>query len=358
MSNARPPHSAPLKLLKLLAAGLALAVAACGAPVEQRPGYPGTFMLAPASPEAGRINDLTWLLHGIMTVVFVGVLTAALVIYRRYRARAADQRGRQIFGNTRLEVIWTALPGLVLIFAFAISTSVMCDVQPAARAVSAEAIRVRVVGHQWWWEYSLPDQGAVTANELHLPAGQLAVLELVSADVMHNWWVPQLQGKLYNIPGHQNTLSFTPAEVGTFGGACGEFCGLQHAWMRTRVVVEPPDRFTAWAQEQAAPAREPGTDLARRGQALFQSSTCSSCHYVRGAAGPVGQEAGQALAGPDLTHVAARATLGAGVVENTPENLARWIRAPQELKPGNLMPSLRLTDDEVAALTAYLSELR
>jgi cytochrome c oxidase subunit 2 len=223
---------------------------------------------------------------------------------------------------------------------------------PVASEPPGDGPRVAAIGRQWWWEFRIPRLGVVTANELHLPAGERVVLELQAADVIHSFWVPQLAGKRDMIPGGTNYLSFVPQTPGVYAGACTEFCGVQHAWMRLRVVVEPPERFRAWAANEAAAARPPASELAQRGERLFRARNCVSCHAVRGVAEAT------ADAGPDLTHFGSRATIGAGVLANTPENLARWLRNPQEVKPGNLMPNVRLTEDEVQALVAYLEGLR
>jgi cytochrome c oxidase subunit II len=308
-----------------------------------------------ASPNAGEIASFTWLLHAIMTAVAIGVVAALLLFAWRYRARPGRERGRQVTGNTRLEVAWTAAPALALAAMFVLSLQVLADVDPVVGADDAtvqDALRVVVTGRQWWWEYAIPDLGVVTANELHLPAGRPVRLELQAVDVIHTWWVPALHGKLDMVPGRTNVLTFTPNRTGLFEGACAEFCGTQHAWMRLRVVVDDPAAFDAWASAQAAPAAQPASALARRGQQLFAQATCASCHAIAGQSQP------PATAGPNLTHLASRATLAAGTIENTPENLAAWLRDPQQLKPGNLMPTLRLSDDDVQALTAYLLEQR
>jgi cytochrome c oxidase subunit 2 len=313
------------------------------------PNVPSIFSVA--SPNADAIARFTWLLHAAMTAVFLGILAALLTIAWRYRARSETQRGRQIYGNTRLEVAWTATPAVILAAVFTMSLNVMCNVDPAVGADDAtvqDGLRVVVTGRQWWWEYAIPEVGVVTANELHLPVGRAAQLELHGGDVIHNWWVPALHGKLDTVPGRSNVLTFTPTQEGVFGGACAEFCGPQHAWMRLRVVVESPEAFAGWAAAQTAPAPALTTPAAQRGQQLFTQATCASCHSIGGASQAT------ANAGPNLTNLASRATLAAGVIENNPENLAAWLRDPQQIKPGNLMPTLRLSEDDVQALTAYL----
>lgn len=321
------------------------------------PGVPRLpSIVDPASPNAAALAGFTWLLHAIMAVVFTGVFAALLYIAWRFRAQPGRE-ARLIFGNTRLEIGWTAAPALVVLGAFLLSLWLMTivDAPPSAAGAAGEgagALHVIATGRQWWWEYQLPEYGVVTANEIHLPLGQPVRLELRADDVIHAWWVPQLSGKRDMIPGIVNVLGFTPQQAGVFGGACAEFCGIQHAWMRLRVVVESPQEFQSWVEQQARPAAAPQSPEAQRGEQLFTAVGCAACHAVNGRIQPAAE------AGPNLTHLASRATIGAGVLENTPENLARWLRNPQEVKPGNAMPSTPLTPDEVAALTAYLGELR
>lgn len=312
-------------------------------------------MFSPASPEAAMLATFGVVIHIIMAIVFVGVTIAALFLARRFRSAYPAQQGRRIFGNVPLELGWTIAPAAINGLTFVVSRGVMCSVDPEVSASTAQqgpAEYVQATGRQWWWEYRLPEYGVITANELHLPLNQRAAIELRADDVMHNWWVPQLTGKRYMIPGSVNSLWFTPTEIGAFGGVCGEFCGLQHAWMRTLVIVESDDAIRQWAQRQAASAEAPQSPLAQQGESGFAQRTCWSCHAIRG------RFQATANAGPDLTHMAGRSIIAAGVLENNAENMARWLRNPQDVKPGNLMPNLQLSDEEVRTLTACMLELR
>jgi cytochrome c oxidase subunit 2 len=302
--------------------------------------------LDPVTPGGGAIAGLFWLTMAASLVVFLVVAGGLLWSISRFRARGESGEPEQVHGNRRLELIWTAGPALLIggLFVLAVVTMGRADAEEPG------ALRVRVVGWQWWWEYQL-DGGAVTANELHLPLGVPARLELTSGDVIHSFWVVRFGWKRDLIPGRLNVLPLRVDQPGAYDGACAEYCGTQHAWMRPRVVVEPPEAFDAWLARQRAPAAPPADALARRGQELFQASTCVNCHTVRGtpAAGRVG---------PDLTHFGSRTTLGAGVAESTPQELRRWLRDPNELKPGALMPPYpNLADEELDALVAYLRGL-
>jgi cytochrome c oxidase subunit 2 len=213
------------------------------------------------------------------------------------------------------------------------------------------ALRVDVIGHQWWWEFRYPDLGVVTANELHVPVGdepRPTFLALQSADVIHSFWVPPLAGKIDLIPNRVNHLWIEPHDPGVYLGQCAEFCGTQHALMRLRVVAEPQDAFERWVAGQR---RASGSDPeVAAGRDVFVSTACSSCHTIRGtrADGSVG---------PDLTHLMSRATLGAGAAPNDPEHLRAWIADPAHFKPGAHMPALRLDESRQAALVDYLLTL-
>jgi cytochrome c oxidase subunit 2 len=329
-------------------AGLVLALAplAHAAPVSAA-SFP---VFDPRSARAGEIVTLTWIVLGFVALVFVLTETALIYAIIRYRQRGEAGEPRQIVGNRALEIVWTAIPALILLLVFVLTVRAMVNIHAAP--VQAGTLTVVVTGHQWWWEYRYPDLGIVTANELHIPAGQTVRLRLVSADVIHSFWAPQLGRKMDLVPGKTNELYLAADQPGTYDGACAEFCGAQHAWMRLRVIADLPDRFAAWVEQQRQPAAAP-SGVAEQGRQLFLqgSGNCAACHTIAGT-GAAGQ------VGPDLTHVGSRQTLGAGVLPNTPEAMARWLRNPQAVKPDSLMPNPRLTEDEVRALTAYLDGLR
>jgi cytochrome c oxidase subunit 2 len=220
-------------------------------------------------------------------------------------------------------------------------------------AASAErpSLTVQIIGHQWWWEIRYPDQGVVTANELHVPVGQQIKLELSSADVIHSFWAPQLEGKRDLIPGQTNILTFTPDRAGIYRGQCAEYCGRMHAKMAFLVVAEPPDVFAEWVTAQQQPAAAPVTAAAQAGEQVFLHNACVACHTVAGtaAAGKIG---------PDLTHIASRYTLAAATLSNTPAHRAGWIVNSQALKPGNAMPVMQLQPADLQSLLAWLETLK
>jgi len=211
------------------------------------------------------------------------------------------------------------------------------------------AMRIAATGHQWWWEFSYG--GVKTANELHIPADTPIDLDLTSADVIHSFWVPELGPKMDMLPGITNHLRLFARRAGSYEGQCSEFCGIEHAWMRIRVVVQTQSEFDAWLGLQG----KPRTTVETAAEKIFLANICVSCHTVRGTDA-------KGTAGPDLTHVGSRATIGAGVLENTDANIVAnmraWLADPQRYKPGALMPSVPLSNADLDALAAYLVSLK
>jgi len=209
-----------------------------------------------------------------------------------------------------------------------------------------------ITGHQFWWQVDYPGSGAITANEIHIPTGKPLSVRLESKDVLHEFWVPELTRKMSNVPGQPNHIWLQADKPGTYIGQCSELCGTQHAWMRIVVVADEPSKFEEWQRAQLQPGQAAASDTTAKGLALFQTSTCISCHAIRGVAGA------DLRVAPDLTHVGSRKQLGAGILENTPENMHRWIKNPQAIKPGALMPDFNFTDEQLNQLSEYLSTLR
>ncbi|HEX3743597.1 MAG TPA: cytochrome c oxidase subunit II [Bryobacteraceae bacterium] len=303
-------------------------------------------VLNPASPQA---SDLLWLWDVCwwVCIAILTVVTAAL-LYIPFRFRRRDNREPpQIAGNKRLEIAWTVVPILLVTFLFV--SSVL-----TARAVDRPVRRepdIVVIGHQWWWEVRYPASGVVTANEIHLPLDSDTLIAVESADVIHDFWVPRLGRKIDAIPGRSNNVWIRATAAGEFDGACAEYCGAQHAWMRFRVVAQPPAEYRTWLDGQSAVAAEPQTAEAKLGQTRFGQLTCVNCHDVRGFHS-------QKQFAPDLTHVASRKMLAAERLQNTPANLRDWLRQPNVLKPGCLMPNLKLSDDDLNSVAAYLETLQ
>jgi cytochrome c oxidase subunit 2 len=217
----------------------------------------------------------------------------------------------------------------------------------AAPAKGSTPITVDVTGHQWWWEVSYPGSSVVTANEIHIPTKTRVAVVTSTADVIHSFWIPELNRKIDMIPGQSNRVLLVADKPGTYRGQCAEFCGLQHAHMAVLVIAQPRAAYDRWLAQNAKPA--PAS--AARGRHLFFSQSCADCHQIRGtdAHGRVG---------PDLTHVAGRTTLAAGEIPNTSARLLDWLKDPQHVKPGNKMPDLALSDADWRSLRDYLETLR
>ncbi len=300
------------------------------------------------------IASLGWIVGSIALVILVGVETAIVFAVWRYRASRLDGAPAQTVGHTRLEVIWTVAPAITLVAVFILMIGTMNEIR-ALVSPGQGALHVTVEGHQWWWDVRYPQTegpDVVTANEVHIPVGVEVDVALVSADVIHSFWVPELAQKMDLIPGRTNHLRLYATRPGTYSGACAEFCGVEHAWMRIRVVAEPAPAFQAWLDAQRTPRAVPsGNALAEKGESVFTSGLCASCHRIRGTSAT-------GNAGPDLTHVGGRATLGAGVLANTDASMRDWIADPQHFKPGSYMPLVPLASADLYAVVAYLRSLR
>ncbi|GIW06550.1 MAG: cytochrome c oxidase subunit II [Dehalococcoidia bacterium] len=307
------------------------------------PGRPEAGVFEPVSPLARSITDLFVVVMTLGALVLAGVTGTVVFFGIRYRARPGDDEPAPIYGNRRLEIAWFVIPAVIVAGLLGLSIVTARAADPPTTGTPDLVI----IGHQWWWEVVYPQNGAVSANEIHIPTGRPILVQLESIDVIHDFWVPQLGRKMDAIPGVANRFWIQADLPGVYLGACAEYCGTQHAWMRIRVVAQPPAEFEAWLQQEARPIAPPATALARQGQALFESKTCANCHAIDG-------RAQRPNVGPNLAQLARRETIGGGVIANTPENLARWLANPGSIKPGSLMPDLNLTQQEVAALVAFL----
>jgi cytochrome c oxidase subunit 2 len=309
---------------------------------------PASSALDPQSPLARAIYHLGIVSGIIFLLIFVAVTGGIIYAICRFPGRAGEPDPKQFAGSEKVEIIWTAVPFLIVVFLFVLTLRGMNQADPPP-APSPDLV---VIGHQFWWEAQYPRSGAVTANEIHIPVGKAVAVRLDSKDVLHEFWVPQLTRKMSTVPGQPNNIWLQADKPGAYIGQCSEFCGTQHAWMRILVVADEPSQFEAWQQTQLQPAPAPTIDAAAKGLSLFQTSTCINCHAIRGVPNA------DADAAPDLTHVASRRQLGSGILENTPANLRLWLKNPQHIKPGVLMPDFNFTEQELDALEAYLTTLR
>ncbi|HTE85408.1 MAG TPA: cytochrome c oxidase subunit II [Dehalococcoidia bacterium] len=315
--------------------------------------------LAPQGHIAAVTSGLFWPVFWVAVGVFVlveGLLVISLIVFRSRRGR---QLPVQVHGNSTLEITWTAIPALMLLGVAipTVATLVHVDTTPA------NAMEINVIGHQWWWEFDYPQEGIVTADELHIPAGVPVHVSLHSDDVIHSFWVPVLVGKQDVIPNHDGGMWFSAYKPGTYDGQCAQFCGEQHALMQFRVVAQSQDDFNTWlAGQQASAVLSPSTRAGLQGDSsikdpaadAFFNNGCIGCHTINGtnAKGTVG---------PNLTHFASRASfeeLGSHMMDNNPDNVRRWITDPQGIKPGNDMKIGSLSSADVQALVNMLQGLK
>lgn len=328
-----------LTLSLLLLAILSLALTSCSATDPQN-------TLAAAGVVAKKQQDLFWIVFWWAVGVFVVVELLLLFVVLRFRQRPHQGIPTQTHGSTRLEIAWTLAPALVLVSIGIPTVSTIWDLA----APPAVAMQVKVVGHQFWWEFQYPDLGIVTANDLHIPVGETVSFTLETGDVIHSFWVPKLAGKQDMVPTHSNALWLRADSPGMYYGQCAELCGIQHAQMRFRVIAQPRSEFEAWAKAQRTPPAVASGEAARGAQ-VFATTACIACHAIEGTPGV-------SKTGPNLTHFGSRTTFAGAVLQNTPEDIAKWLRNPQAVKEGALMPNLNLNEDQISGLVAYLQSLK
>jgi len=291
-----------------------------------------------------------WLQFGVAAFTFALVIGLLVWILAR---RARDDPPPEVVADERRPLRWLLLGGiafpvatLTLLFGWSVHDIVALD-----RSPKKPTIAIEVIAHRWWWEFKYPQQRIDTANELVVPAGESVRLRIRSADVIHSFWVPELNRKLDAFPREWTTMWFRADDVGHYRGVCAEFCGLQHAHMGLVVDARPPGGFENWARIAQSDARKPSTASQRRGQQIFERQTCAYCHTIEGTAA-------RGWLGPSLTHLASRTTLAAATMPNTRGNLGDWIIDPQHVKPGTLMPPTQLRGTQLQQLLDYLMSLK
>lgn len=308
--------------------------------------------LDPKGPFAERINNLFWPVFWVATVIFVLVEGAVLATVVFFRDKEGRKEPRQIHGNTRLEILWTVIPAVILASIAVPTVRGVFELTECGQG----AYQVEIVGHQWWFEYRYPEAGIRTANVLVIPAGQDVCATMTSEDVIHNFWVPALNGKRYLVPGQTTLLRLQADEPGIYWGQCAEFCGLSHSLMRAQVRAVTPAEFDDWLTEQAQPAAEPEEGSpAAAGLEVFLGRGCTQCHNLNPFNTTIADEA---FNGPDLTHFMDRGVIAGAYKEYSVENLQTWLSNPPKEKPGSYMPNLTLTQQEIDDLTAFLETLK
>jgi cytochrome c oxidase subunit II len=338
--------------IAILLTGFLLAAKPCvGAPAN--PSHiPSIFR--PESTPADSIFRLSMLVLSITGLIFLIVFSLLVYSVAKYRERVGDD-GReppQVYGSNQIELAWTVIPVLIVLVLFLATARVIHSIQDAPKPPGT--IEVIAVGHQFWWEFRYPALNVVTANELHVPVSDPShpsptFLTLLSADTDHSFWIPRLAGKTDLIPNRVNQTWIEPHQTGLYLGQCAQYCGTQHAKMLLRVYVDSQEQFDQWVQQEKMPvAADSRTEQGRR---IFETTACVNCHTVLGTVA-------DGRFGPDLTHLMSRDTIASGAAPNTREYLQRWIQDPESIKPGSLMPAMKLNDHDLDAITAYLLTLR
>lgn len=327
--------------------------------------FPQT-MFDPRSDFAGWVLNLNNQLILWSVIIFVIVQALLIVAMVKFRNRPGAPEPKHVHGNTVFEVAWTIAPAVILAI---VAVPTVLTIYKTQGTPAKTDLHVKTIGHQWWWEFQYPDLGIVTANELHVPRGKTVVVDIEALDVIHSFWFPAIGGKRDAVPNHPNRIWFTPDSTGEYMGQCAEFCGISHANMRMRLHVDTPEQFEAWVAAQKQPAADPGAAdsvaavaaaasggaipaTPAQGKQVFVNSACIGCHSINGVPEAIG------IIGPNLTHFASRGTFAGSIFPNDAEHLGRWLTDPPAMKPGSLMPSLGLTPDQVAALSAYLRSLK
>jgi cytochrome c oxidase subunit 2 len=306
-------------------------------------GDPTLSVLDPKGSAAKiQLNLIYWSL-GLMTVVFVIVITIFVYVLVRYRKRKGqDRMPEQVHGSTKLEIIWTVIPIAALI-ALAIPT-VQYTFDLAEAPPAEETVIIDVTGYQFWWEFKYPQYGITTAQEVHIPVGKKILFRVHGKDVLHSFWVPSLGGKVDVVPGRVNNVILDAKVAGVYQGKCAELCGSGHALMDFKVFAKNQADFDKWKDQMKQPAPTVATTSSEaNGEKIFQQN-CMGCH-----AG-----VNPNIQGPNLNKFATRTTI-AGVLPHNDENLKIWLRNPQSVKPGTLMPKIDyLNKDELNDLIKYL----
>jgi cytochrome c oxidase subunit II len=335
----------------LLLAGVLLAAGLCIAAPQVNP-VPSIF--DPHSTPADSIRHLSFFVLTVTGLIFLVVFSLLSYVVVKFRSRAADteREPAQVYGSAQIELAWTIIPILIVVVLFLATARVIHAIQDAPKPV--DAVEITAIGHQFWWEFRYPRLGVVTANELHIPVSDPShptptFLKLLSADTDHSFWIPQLAGKTDLIPNRVNETWLDPHETGLFLGQCAQYCGTQHAKMLLRVYVDSPEDFQLWVRAQQQPPNEVVKEAA--GKRVFERTACLNCHAINGTNGT-------GRFGPDLTHLMSRRTIASGAAENNSQNLRLWIKDPDAIKPGSLMPAMKLSDAELDALVRYLETLQ
>ncbi len=347
------PNRAHLKLWTLISLVVFAGLSASCATAPANP-YSIPSALDARGPASAQIGGLWWLMLGLGVIIFVLVVVLMLLAIARRQRSTVDTPPEGNGDTGRSWIIWggIVMPLIVLAVLFIFTLRTLSGITN----LGDPPLTIQVVGRQWWWEVNYPQQGIATANELHIPVGVPVQILLESGDVIHSFWVPQLDGKMDAIPARTNTLTIQADQPGVYRGQCAEFCGLNHALMGFVVVAQSQTDFNRWVAEQQQPETPPTDAASIAGQQVFLMAGCAFCHAIRGVDESVVNPAHIGL-GPDLTHLQSRQMLAGATLTNTKGNLAGWVVGAQHIKPGSLMPPINLPSNDLQNLLAYLESL-
>lgn len=313
-----------------------------GSLLQASPDIPLQSVLRSSSHQAEEINRLAIYFYLAAGFILLTVVVFTSYVVYKYRERKNNAPLKTL--SRKWEIFMIGIPGLLVAVFLYLNIKTINSVEPSAKGQTPDVI---ITAHQWWWGASYPSANVITANEIHLPAGKKILLKLLAADVIHDWWVPQFGNKMDMVPSQENYLWLNIKQPGDYYGICSEFCGAQHAHMRIKVVAQTEEDFNNWLQQQQPAV----ATSASNGAQLFMTKTCGNCHRINGTAA-------NGTVGPDLTHLASRETLLAGLLENNLQNLESWIKDPQQIKPGARMPDFHLDDSTVKDIATYLYGLK
>ena len=354
----------PKKFIPFVTAALLLLIVGTASSAAEPQAFPTpeihriADIFQPLSRPAELLLEPTHLVLLICLGIFLVVMAVLVYVLIKFRPRGPEdhlEEPPQVYGSYNIEMAWTVIPCLIVFVLVLVSARSIVEIQD--QPMQEDALKIRLIGHQWWWEIQYPDLGIITANEIHVPVSSRdgkprpTHIILESADVIHSFWVPQLAGKTDLVPNRVNHTWIEPFKTGVFLGNCAEFCGTQHANMLLRVVVQSPEDFQKWVENQKQLPSEPKDVIAIQGKKDFYDLSCVACHKID-------STPAEGVFGPDLTKFATRQTLGAGVAENTAENLHAWLVQPDSLKTGCYMPDMKLSPQQLASLVAYLQTLK
>ena len=313
-----------------------------------------------AGIQSERLSTLWWIFLGLTATVYMIVMAVLIIAYFRVRRAGADAVPDVIPDERREKRIGNIIKGAVAV-TVVIMFALMVTSFRAGRAIDAmsqapQPLHIKVTGQQWWWQIQYiddktPSNNVTAANEIHIPVGRPIRIDLESHDVIHSFWLPNLHGKKDLVPNYPTTIYFMADKPGIYWGQCAEYCGFEHAKMRFMVKAESEEEFNSWYASAQQPSAQPVTDLQKRGQQIFLTSVCTQCHTISGT--PAG-----GLVGPNLTHVASKAYIASGSLENTRDHLSSWITDPQAIKPGIRMPMNTYSQDDLNALVEYIESLK